>query len=332
MDTNAIQSNLFTRQQIAQVTGLDDSALNYWMREGLLRPAEGGTGKGSHRRFRFEQVNIAAVYGELRRFGVNISALRSLAELLQSAVDLGHTAKIDVSNYGTATYLATKLAAFRRGEEVLVEPNWMNRADMPEGLTSEAESEWFRFKRPATDEQDLIDNLLRAAPDDDDLASISAAAELIGPGRETQAKIYTDMVADILRPGYSDEATWLLGLRDDGTWDIESGRDGTFFDNIHGRKAGDFGSGIFVPVGAIWRKMWALKTPGALRRERQAEYTQEKLALAGIQATVSVVWDPSAADDEYSFNIQWDDEQVTWDQIQEVLNHRPWMKRKEDSK
>jgi DNA-binding transcriptional MerR regulator len=77
----------FTRQQIAELTGVDDSTLNYWMREGLLRPEEGGGGRGQHRRFTYLEVNLAAVLGELRKFGTNIDSLRDMARYLHDSVD-----------------------------------------------------------------------------------------------------------------------------------------------------------------------------------------------------------------------------------------------------
>lgn len=325
MDTQTIRSSLFTRQQIGQLAGVDDSSLNYWMREGLLRAVEGGSGKGNHRRFEYVQVNIAVVFGQLRRFGINIAALRSLAELMQSAAQLGASVQLDVSNYTTAAWLANKLNEFRRGKPVMVEPNWMK--DNPAGMSRLQVNEWMREKRPATDEQDLLNHLLsRTQPDYDGFEAILAAAELIGPGREEDARIYTDLVADILRPGYSEEVTWLLGLREDGTWDLESGSQGRFFESLSGRGAGDFGSGVFIPLGALLRKMWALKSPEEIRRERQAEYAEEKLAAAGLIVKVT-----PAVDDDSPMTVEFD-APITIEQIEEVLSRRAWMTRKEEAK
>ena len=322
MDTESIKSSLFTRQQVAQLTGVDDSSLNYWMREGLLRPAEGGSGKGSHRRFDFVQVNIAAIYGQLRRFGVNIAALRSLNDLLQSSAQLGTTAQLHASNYTTAAWYGSKLDAFRRGVPVMIEPNWAIKDD-PEGMSTQAKMEWLKQERPATDEQDLSIHLLRNERDYDDVETIVAAAEKFGPGRETEAKVYADLVLDILSPGYSDEITWLLGLRDDGTWDIESGSDGKFFENIYGRKSADFGSGIFVPLGAILRKIWELKTPAVFRRERHAEGVQDLLAIAGLHVKVI-----PAPDEDGELTVEFD-APVTLEQINEVLSKPAWKVREE---
>lgn len=78
---------LFTRQQIGDLTGIDNSTLNYWMREGVLRPTEGGEGRGSHRQFQFTEINIAGILNEIRQFGVGLPALKGLAERFHYAID-----------------------------------------------------------------------------------------------------------------------------------------------------------------------------------------------------------------------------------------------------
>lgn len=82
---------LFTRQQIAELTGVADSALNYWMREGLLQAAEGGEGRGNHRRFSFTEINIAGILNEVKQFGVGLPALKALANRFHRALDWMHT-------------------------------------------------------------------------------------------------------------------------------------------------------------------------------------------------------------------------------------------------
>jgi DNA-binding transcriptional MerR regulator len=79
IDADQIRRELYTRQQIAKLTGLDDSTLNYWMREGVLRPADGKAGKGQHRRFPYHQVNLALLLSELRKFGVSLPEMKRLA-------------------------------------------------------------------------------------------------------------------------------------------------------------------------------------------------------------------------------------------------------------
>lgn len=86
LDRDSICSALYSRRQVALLTGIDDSTLNYWMREGVLRAAEGGTGKGQHRRFPYHQINLALLLDQLRGFGVALPALKRLAERFHRAI------------------------------------------------------------------------------------------------------------------------------------------------------------------------------------------------------------------------------------------------------
>lgn len=86
IDRDSITCALYSRQQVARLTGIDDSTLNYWMREGVLQAAEGGTGKGQHRRFPYHQINLALLLDQLRGFGVALPALKRLAARFHSAI------------------------------------------------------------------------------------------------------------------------------------------------------------------------------------------------------------------------------------------------------
>jgi len=86
IDRTSIASALYSRQQVARLTGIDDSTLNYWMREGVLQAAEGGTGKGQHRRFPYHQINLALLLDQLRGFGVSLPAIKRLADRFHSAI------------------------------------------------------------------------------------------------------------------------------------------------------------------------------------------------------------------------------------------------------
>lgn len=83
----ALTETLFSRKQLGELAGLDASTLIYWTREGILRPAEGGGGKGQHRRFTYSEVNLAAVLMDVMRAGVSSAALRGLADKFHEAMD-----------------------------------------------------------------------------------------------------------------------------------------------------------------------------------------------------------------------------------------------------
>lgn len=277
---------LFTRQQIGELAQLDDSTLNYWSREGLIVPTEGGKGRGSHRRFDFVQVNIAAILGQLRRFGLNIGMMRSFAGLLQSAAQIGAARELHPHSYLDAARLANRLHDFRNGTPVLTSRYDRGEEPLP-GLSGLALSKWRWEPRPAETEAEVVSKVLAAHVEDDSPEAILQVAERLGPGRQTEARIYAELVFGVLAPGYSDAYSWLLGFGPDGTWRIAFGHEGAnFFGPSNTDLAEDFGPGIYLPVSGIIRKVWGLKSSAQYRREREADLIRKKLAERGITAKV----------------------------------------------
>jgi len=99
MEMIAHPTDLFSRQQIAEITGIDASTLNYWMREHVLRPVEGGAGKGSHRKFAYYEVTLAGILNQLRIFGIGLPALARLSQRFHDAQDWLATHNIEVRNF-----------------------------------------------------------------------------------------------------------------------------------------------------------------------------------------------------------------------------------------
>lgn len=71
------EPKLYTRSDLAALPGVDDAVLPFWFREGLLMPEPAEARK--HRRFNEGEAKIAALLGEARTLGLNITALRALA-------------------------------------------------------------------------------------------------------------------------------------------------------------------------------------------------------------------------------------------------------------
>lgn len=312
---------LFTRQQIKDLTGLDDTTLNYWSREKILRAVEGREGKGNHRRFDFVQVSIAALLKHLRRFGLNAAALRSFTDLIQEGADLCRDSGLHPGNYWDAASVATVLHRFRNGEAHMIHPNRFS--DRPAGMSRTQAWEWVDIRRPAESEEELLRHIIGNS-DYDSPEKILAVAERIGPGKELQARMYAEMVYDLLAPGYSDARSWLLGFDDEGKWKIEFGAEGgKFFDHITGASAEDFGSAIFLPMSGILRQVWGLKTIEEMRRERQAERLRERLAERGIRASVIV---NEREEDGFSVEapgVDWEDLEVVLKQLQYTVEGQP---------
>lgn len=284
---------LFTRQQVGELAKLDDTTLNYWSREGLIVPTEGGKGRGSHRRFDFIQVNIAAILGQLRRFGLNIGVMRSFAELLQSGAQIGTACKLHPFNYLIAAKLADRLHDFRNGKPIMISKD--RYEEQPLGLSELALTGWLPEKCLATTETEVIEKALVARAEEDSPDAIIEFAERLGPGRRTEAQIYAELVFDVLAPGFSSDCSWLLGFGPNEMWRVEFGHDGAnFFGSSNNNLAEDFGPGIYLPISVIIRKVWGLKSSAQYRREREAERIRKKLAESGITAKVV----PDASRDE----------------------------------
>jgi DNA-binding transcriptional MerR regulator len=77
------KAKTFASGDLAAFRGVDQDALKFWFREGLLLPLP--TEPGKHRRFSAEEAKIAAVLGEARAQGLNVHALRQLAPELRKA-------------------------------------------------------------------------------------------------------------------------------------------------------------------------------------------------------------------------------------------------------
>jgi len=282
-----IADSLYTRSELGKLASVDDATMNYWSREGLLIPSEGGAGRGSHRKFDFVQVNIAALLGQLRRFGLSISVMRSFAHLLQDAARIVDCGRLHPANYTDAAHLADKLHSFRAGEPVLV-PARDASAERPSGMSRKAFTEWLLADRPAVDEHEVVEYLLRSI-DYDSKSAVLEAAEKLGPGRKVAAEIYSQLVLGVLAPGYSDAYSMLLGFDESGNCRIEFGFEGAkFFGRVSDSStdAEDFGPGIFLPTSGIIRRVWGLKTPREHNKLREASYLERKLAERGIAAKV----------------------------------------------
>jgi DNA-binding transcriptional MerR regulator len=111
---------LFTRQQISELTGVDDSTLNFWAREGVLLPASGGGGKGQHRRYLFSEVNLAAILNEIRQFGASLPALRSLADLFHRSLEWAEREGASGEDLRLVRMIQDNLGKFERHRKLLV--------------------------------------------------------------------------------------------------------------------------------------------------------------------------------------------------------------------
>lgn len=266
---------LFTRQEIVERTGLNDEVLSFWIRRRLLVHAEGGDGRGSHRRFHYSQVNIAVILAAFRsNFGANIGTLSSVAALLQAAVRTFKDSPLYFGDWTQAARIGSLLHRFRQGEPIMIDAYDFMANDYDELPPAERHRQ-----RPANSEAEVIANIRWIS--DRDSSGVIRAAERLGPGHETEARVALVVLGLVLDPSYMGDICWLMAQTADG-WIVREGTDDSFGD------LSDLGPALFLPVAALLKPVWGIPNSRMLMRQRQAEHLQEVLEAAGIKAAITV--------------------------------------------
>jgi|GEM_PF-4439274 len=91
------QPKLLSRAQLGEIVQVEQEALAYWVRDGLLPSHE--TEARKHKRFDAWAVRLAIILREMRQYGMSIVAMRELVAKLEAAVEIYGTA-------GDAPYIA----------------------------------------------------------------------------------------------------------------------------------------------------------------------------------------------------------------------------------
>ena len=264
---------LYTRQEIAERVGLSDDVLSFWIKRKLLIHAEGGEGKGSHRRFHYSQVNIAVILAVFREsFGANIATLSSLAALLQSAVRTFKDSSLYLGDWTQAARIGDLLHRYRSGEAIMIDVH-----DFMSDEYAKLPPEERHRKRPAKSEAEVIASVRFIS--DHDPSGVIRAAETLGRGRETEARIALVVLGLVLDPSYMGDIYWLLMQTEDG-WIVREVTDESTSD------LADLGPALFLPVVPLLKRAWRIPDSRTLVRQRQAEHLQELLEAAGIRAAV----------------------------------------------
>lgn len=170
-----LADTLFSRKQLGELAGLDTSTLIYWVREGLVRPSEGGGGKGQHRRFAYSEVNLAAILMDLLRAGAWAASMRGLADKFHEAMDWMVEQGVTRSTaelYGRL--IAYRQEFLRHGQIEIPENPYVQLEDsIPVGVTRERGSRekvrllsWsqaIKLERVQQGSDALVDNAIRLA-------------------------------------------------------------------------------------------------------------------------------------------------------------------------
>lgn len=289
-------SMLFTRRQVAELTGASDDVLSFWIKNDLITPTSGGSGKGSHRKFDLFQVNIAAVLLELRKFGVNIGTMRSLARMLQDGVTLGRSAECNHRAIYDALNLFELLDRYRSGQEVHVYlDTWGDDAGTNAGYPKE---------QLATSEQHILDHTRRDQGNlHDTYENVAAFAARITKATRLPLQLFFDLNQLAYRYVWSGnesewgDAEWLIVPKENGELDIIIGGEQ---DGFLGKNERKIKSGLFLLPAAIFRSVWGetLKpilihklppSPEELEqreRARQASATRERARQAEVRRLI----------------------------------------------
>lgn len=283
-----IPAALYTRQQVAELTGVADDVLSFWIKNDLLVPTSGGQGKGSHRKFDFFQVNIAAVLAELRRFGVNIGIMRELASQLQQATALAKSAECNFWALNNAVDLASALIRFREGDPIDVLPDMPNYWSNHPGFDNPREAGAYHdsHMRPAKSEEEIMAYMTHEDDEVHDLPErIIAFAQRLSRDDFHLIKLFTDLnnraylyVWDGRAMAWGD-LEWIVVPLDDGKLQVFSAPERH---NLLEQSSGEVRSGLFLAPGTIVRGVWGDNlqpiiinepTPSEwlVKRRRQAE-------------------------------------------------------------
>lgn len=76
-----------SRSGITSRTGIPNDVMTFWVRRGLVRPIEAPNGVGRHLRFEWYEANIAGIMAQVRKFGVSIDGMLSIAATFREAID-----------------------------------------------------------------------------------------------------------------------------------------------------------------------------------------------------------------------------------------------------
>lgn len=79
-----MEPKLYSRAELAAIAGVPEDAVVFWIRQGLLVSVDREARK--HRRFDAREIKMAALLGEARSLGMNVSALRAIAEKVRAAL------------------------------------------------------------------------------------------------------------------------------------------------------------------------------------------------------------------------------------------------------
>jgi DNA-binding transcriptional MerR regulator len=233
--------DLFSRKQVQQITGISDDVLGYWMRERLLVPKRGH--KGTHRRFEFVQLHIAAVLGAMHGLGANIGVLRAFASKMQRGVEIQSLIRLDHWQLYYAIDLARNLTIFESGTTVPIrnpartaEPS---RRDLPNRIF-------------ATSPDEIVAATAAAARLDCDFSGVAEAAKELNLYDASCLESYRELVfPSYIAPDKNDfEWVWVAWIDRRGSAQFRGGEAGNT--GLHTAPTAAF----WLTISRLIRRLW----------------------------------------------------------------------------
>lgn len=257
MDSAWLKTVTFTRSQLAELSGVSDGVLSFWLKNGVLKPVEAGLGRGSHRRFSAYTVTIAAILGSLQCYALKLTSLKSLAALLYSAVDICSSSHMSPWSLDAAGKLARDIHRFRSGEDF----------ECYIYHYSEDMASFDYSKQKVESECDLYSDLAHNYSDYDPTAQIISFAQNLGPDDYRLTQIFLQIANEMFGTDTGDYG-WLLWQDSRNSWRVSSQTEPNedFVDFPESETA------IFMAVGKIIRRVWNIDLEA--KREARAYRTQ----------------------------------------------------------
>ncbi|KUR73853.1 hypothetical protein [Novosphingobium sp. FSW06-99] len=226
---------VFSRQQLREQTAIPDDVVGFWIKEELLIPLPAAPRE--HRRFSYEQLNVAVILNAMRSLGANIGVLRAFAQGLQHGIRIMRQRNIAYNDVIDIEDLHKLL--FRRTKDVEI-PVFDQHGKFIEYNLTYYEDEiidyWRKFNQIAHDERK--DFLIKIAKSLNvyDMRWLYICSDLFNPN-----------ILDFER---SDESFWLAWLNEDGEADIEPTYEGSSVTRYPDSAA------FYVPFVKLIRGLW----------------------------------------------------------------------------
>lgn len=257
-------AELFSRKQVQERTAIPDDVLGYWIKEGLLIPVPADDRK--HRRFSYEQLNIAVVLNAMRSLGANVSVLRTFASAVQDGSKLAKESGLEYNQLRCAKWLARSLNQHRNGETVKVwTEEWLAA---PTHIARNMESQ-----RLAVDEADIERHWLELNENEGDLLPVLPFARSINAAQTSHLDWYLELIMpDTLDWRDPDlNWVWVAWLKPDGTPMIISGEDGNL----------NYGAGtplaaFYISISRLIRPVWITPEQDAIDRAKADAWRLER--------------------------------------------------------